>query len=400
MAIRRSRIFPFFPKALFQDMKVRKRTNGISKAYRNAKEDNSNLRLTDASEFIPSVGRLGLERTKMNIKVYSDNINEHQRRHLIDAIHTVNGARNRFFLSKDVREIDLPGGEEVDPENTEKFIIQKYQNDDFKICITARPLSDDRFSHEYRLISIISISDWERVYAPPSLRCYLVYELAQALLSFASDLSEEMALRLVHEPPRGCIMDFCDHKSDIKLGMVAGNLCLDCRGALLRYGTPEEALGAIERILKFVRAEAIGRPILTKPDYAFIVMRFTQNDENDNAYKYGIKPGLETAGIQVERSDTIVTSSQILDKIRKYIDRSRFIIAKVDENNLNVYFELGLAMGADKEVLLISERDLILDLPSDLKNWECLTYTKGDYEELKEKVPKFFEDNYGFEKVI
>ena len=195
-------------------------------------------------------------------------------------------------------------------------------------------------------------------------------------------------------------MDFCDHKPDIKLGMVAGNLCLDCRGALLRYGTPEEALSAIERILKFVRAETIGRPILTKPDYAFIVMRFTQNDENDNAYKYGIKPCLETAGIQVERSDTIVTSSQILDKIRKYIDRSRFIIAKVDENNLNVYFELGLAMGADKEVLLISERDLILDLPSDLKNWECLTYTKGDYEELKEKVSEFFEDNYGFGKVI
>lgn len=336
----------------------------------------------------------------MNIKVYSDNINEHQRRHLIDAIHTVNGAQNRFFLSKDVREINLPAGEEVDPENAGKFIIQKHQNDDFKICVTARPLSDDWFSHEYRMISIISISDWERVYAPPSLRCYLVYEFAQALLTFASDLSEEMTLRLVHEPPRGCIMDFCDHKPDIKLGMVAGNLCLDCRGALLRYGTPEEALGAIERILKFVRAEAIGRPILTKPDYAFIVMRFTQNDENDNAYKYGIKPGLETTGIQVERSDTIVTSSQILDKIRKYIDRSRFIIAKVDENNLNVYFELGLAMGADKEVLLISERDLILDLPSDLKNWECLIYTKGDYEELKEKVSKFFEDNYGFEKVI
>lgn len=195
-------------------------------------------------------------------------------------------------------------------------------------------------------------------------------------------------------------MDFCGHKPDIKLGMVAGNLCLDCRGILLRYGTLQEALDAIERILKFVRAEAIGRPILTEPNCAFIVMRFTQNDENDNAYRYGIKLGLGAVGIQVERADNVVTSSQILDKIRKYIDRSRFIIAKVDENNLNVYFELGLAMGADKEVLLISERDLILNLPSDLRNWECLTYTKGDYEELKKNVSKFFEDNYGFEKVV
>lgn len=336
----------------------------------------------------------------MNVNIYADNINESQRRHLINAIHAVNGAQNYFFLSKEVQEINLPGDEQVNPENAENFLIREHQNDDFKICITARPLSDDWFSHEYRLISIISISDWERIYAPPSLRCYLVYEFAQALLAFASDLSEEMALRLVHEPPRGCIMDFCGHKPDIKLGMVAGNLCLDCRGILLRYGTLQEALDAIERILKFVRAEAIGRPILTEPNCAFIVMRFTQNDENDNAYRYGIKLGLGAVGIQVERADNVVTSSQILDKIRKYIDRSRFIISKVDENNLNVYFELGLAMGADKEVLLISERDLILNLPSDLRNWECLTYTKGDYEELKEKVSKFFEDNYGFEKVV
>jgi hypothetical protein len=64
MAIRRSRIFPFFPKALFHDMKVRKRTNDISKAYRNAKEDNSNLRLTDAPEFIPGGGEVGADNTR------------------------------------------------------------------------------------------------------------------------------------------------------------------------------------------------------------------------------------------------------------------------------------------------------------------------------------------------
>jgi hypothetical protein len=164
-------------------------------------------------------------------------------------------------------------------------------------------------------------------------------------------------------------------------------------------GTSKDALNAICRILSHVRAEAIGRPILTDPSKAFVVMRFSHNDENDNSYKHGIKPGLEAAGIVVERADNIVSSSQILDKIRKYIDRCRFIVAKVDVNNLNVYFELGLAMGADKDVLLISERELSLNLPSDLRNWNCLTYTKGDYEELKEKVCKFYLDNYGLEKV-
>jgi hypothetical protein len=222
--------------------------------------------------------------------------------------------------------------------------------------------------------------------------------MAQALLTFGADISEEMQLRLVHEPPRGCIMDMCTHKPDIRLGMIAGTICADCRASLLRYGTPEDAIDSIDRILRVVRAEAVGRPILTEPDLAFVVMRFSGHDENDNAYRHGIKPGLELVGIRAERADNVVTSSQILSKIRRYIDRSRFIVAKVDVNNLNVYFELGLAMGSDKSVLLVSERSLVLDLPSDLRNWECLTYSKGNYEELKTGVSDFFVQNYHFSR--
>lgn len=74
--------------------------------------------------------------------------------------------------------------------------------------------------------------------------------------------------------------------------------------------------------------------------------------------------------------------------------KNRFIIVKVDSQNLNVYFELGLAMGLDKDVLLISEQDLVLQLPADLRNWECLTYPKGDYDKLKENIVKFYQDNF------
>lgn len=60
----------------------------------------------------------------------------------------------------------------------------------------------------------------------------------------------------------------------------------------------------------------------------------------------------------------------MLEKIVRNIDKSRFVITKVDSNNLNVYFELGLAMGKQKDVLLIAEKDLVLQLPSDLRNRE------------------------------
>lgn len=56
-------------------------------------------------------------------------------------------------------------------------------------------------------------------------------------------------------------------------------------------------------------------------------------------------------------------------------------------------------MGLNKDVLLISEKDLVLHLPSDLKNWECLTYSEGNYDELKDKVIKFFSDNYHYMNV-
>ncbi len=87
---------------------------------------------------------------------------------------------------------------------------------------------------------------------------------------------------------------------------------------------------------------------------------------------------------------------QLLEKIEKNIEKSRLVIIKVDSNNLNVYFELGLAMGLNKDVLLVSEKDLVLHLPSDLRNWECLTYSKGNYDELKNKVIKFYTDNYHY----
>ena len=244
-------------------------------------------------------------------------------------------------------------------------------------------------------ILFISINDWEQIYAPPSLKCYIIYEIAQALLAFEGPLSVELNHGLSHKSSVGCIMDFCINKSDIKLGMVSGNLCPKCRSSLRQLGTVSKALDAIDKVLVYVRDEAIGRPTILDPNSAFVIMRFTKNDENENAYKYGIKQGLESIGIKVERGDNVVSSGQILDKIKYHIDKARFIIAKVDEDNLNVYFELGLAMGYNKDVLLISERNVSLHLPTDLKNWECLTYEKGNYDQLKDKIFRYYKVHYG-----
>lgn len=276
--------------------------------------------------------------------------------------------------------------------------IYSVKGDEYTIFITEKSFDDNWFSHEECQFSVITMHDWEKLFAPPSLKAYLVYQIAQAVISFEGDLSEKMEMRMVHDCAEGCMFDFCVDKTDIYLGMIAGNICPKCRSDLLRYGISEKAIYSAERMLNYVRAEAIGKPMLFDEDAAFIVMRFSKNDENDHAYLYGISPALEKLEIKCIRADNQVSSGQLLEKIEKNIEKSRFVIIKVDSNNLNVYFELGLAMGLNKDVLLISQEDLVIHLPSDLKNWECLTYSEGNYDQLKNKLIKFFVDNYHYNR--
>ena len=311
-----------------------------------------------------------------------------------EAVNLVNGCQRFFFLKRCRDPIRLRGeGGTLGGDAAAELLATEYPNQKV-ICITDRRLDDNWFSHEYRHCAVISTADWEQHFAPPSLRSYLAYQIAQALVPIEGDLSEEMLLRLVHEPAIGCMHDLNVSKLDIKYGMRAGNMCPACEGSLREFGVDSSALDAIRRILGIVRDEAIGRTRGVDSFATFVVMRYSQNDENDNAYRYGVLPGLEDVGLTVRRADDSVQSTQILDKVFRYLERSRFIVAKVDVENLNVYFELGLAMGLNKDVLLVSESTMVVSLPSDLRNWECLTYQKGNYEQLRRRVADFFRANY------
>lgn len=326
------------------------------------------------------------------VRCLKNNIRKNQ---IVKAIKIANGVQNYFFFKlEDTLEIDIC----EEPIISWTSFCSSYSNcAEHVIYITDKPFDDNWFSHEETHVAIISTNNWEKYFAPPSLKAYLVYQIAQSVISFEGDLNENMEMRIVHDCAEGCMFDLCVDKKDIKLGMVAGNICPQCKSVLVRYGFNEKALNAVERMLSFVRAEAIGKPVIFDEDSAFIVMRFSTNDENDNAYKYGIKQALENLNIKCIRADNEISSGQLLEKIERNLEKSRFVIAKIDSDNLNVYFELGLAMGLDKDVLLVSEKDLVLQLPSDLRNWECLTYEKGNYNELRSKIEQYYASKYHYE---
>lgn len=330
----------------------------------------------------------------MDIRIVYHDSNS-RKNQIRQAIYILKGFQNYFnFILEESSDTDICTGNTV---NWEEFYT-KHQKDmeTHSVFITEKSFDDNWFSHESSFFAVISTYDWESSFSPPSLKAYIVYQIAQAALTFEADLEENVVLNIVHFQAQGCMFDFCQDKNEIKLGMVSGSICPTCRSTLRTYGVSEEALVAIERILNCVRLEAIGKPVLQESNKAFVVMRFTKHDENDNAYQYGIIPALEDIGIKHFRADSRVLSAQLLDQIKSEISKSRFVIAKVDEENLNVYFELGLSMGLGKDVLLVSCEDLIIKLPTDLRNWECLTYPKGDYETLRSNIRKFFQDNYHY----
>lgn len=327
----------------------------------------------------------------IRVKYWIDSARKSQ---ISKAVAIINGIQNYYYLVLEALDEDVVNDTKISWDSFRENYSK--ENDEYTIFITDKAFDDNWFSHEEPNFSIITTHDWEKHFAPPSLKAYLIYQIAQAVISFEGDLSEKMEMRMVHDYAEGCMFDLCIDKTDIHLGMIAGNICPKCRSILLQYGISEKAIYSAERMLSYVRSEAIGKPLLFDEDAAFVVMRFSNHDENDNAYLYGIKPALEDLKIKCIRADNQISSGQLLEKIEKSIQKSRFIIIKVDSDNLNVYFELGLAMGLNKDVLLISEEDSVLHLPSDLKNWECLTYSKGNYGELRSKMIKFFIDNYNY----
>jgi hypothetical protein len=329
----------------------------------------------------------------MRVTVYRSNTSGYAAR--VDAtISALHAVQSRFHFTISDADLLAPKRRNIDPLATLEEIEGANGPKPF-IAVVDDPFTDNWFSHETRSGSIITTSDWENHFAPPSLRSYLAYQIAQALAYYAAEISEESATRMfVHYPSAGCLFDLSIQKRDIKYGMLAGNLCASCRGSLRALGAAEEDLHAIEAILDWVRAEATARPSLIDPCAVFVIMRFSTNDENDNAWKYGIAPALESFGYQAERGDSSLRSGQLLDKVARHIKRARLVVAKIDEKNLNVYFELGLAMGMDKPVVLITEKEFVVDVPTDLRNWECLSYSRGNYDQLRERLVRFCLQNF------
>jgi hypothetical protein len=332
----------------------------------------------------------------MKVKVIATEPNRYYK-DIHDAVRLVNACQDCYRLSlaaeKPIADTTI---------DTRKYCadwMSRHPSTDYAILITDQPFDDNWFSHTYRNVGIITTVDWEINYRKVSIRSYIMYHIAQALIQMRAGITEELALKMVHQVPEGCLFDMAGDKLDVRYGMVAGNLCRDHVGQLQTLGVEDSAIKALRSILNIVRCEAQGTPLHINLNQVFVVMKFTTDDENDRAYQHGIVPGIEKLGLTVVRADLDRTPGLIIDKIRQHIESSFLVIAKIDmPKSENVYYELGYAHGLRKPVLLISEEKAVNQLPFDIHGFMCLLYKEGHYEKLAQEVSDWICEYFGTER--
>lgn len=100
------------------------------------------------------------------------------------------------------------------------------------------------------------------------------------------------------------------------------------------------------------------KSIIEKPqkisNSVFIIMSF--NDEHRDAYYVAIQPTLIKLGFKPIRVDEIQHNNTVTKEIIEAIENSAFVIADLTGERPNVYYEVGYAHKADKEVVLVAKK--------------------------------------------
>lgn len=124
----------------------------------------------------------------------------------------------------------------------------------------------------------------------------------------------------------------------------------------------------------FRTSEECNVKIEYNPKSVFVIMPFARKYQK--IYEQGIKKPLEELGYTVIRSDEIFHTRDILCVgICKPIQEAGYVLADLSGCNANVFFELGIAYGFEKDVILVVGSQS--DVPFDLRGMNLSVYNNN-----------------------
>lgn len=93
----------------------------------------------------------------------------------------------------------------------------------------------------------------------------------------------------------------------------------------------------------------------------------------DDVFERFIKLSLSEAGFDVFRAKDIMSQQSILRDIVESLRNSDIVVADLTSSNPNVYYELGIAHGCSRPVILLTQE--IDDIPFDLRPYRVVQYS-------------------------
>lgn len=120
----------------------------------------------------------------------------------------------------------------------------------------------------------------------------------------------------------------------------------------------------------------------------FVIQPFDKS-VHDKRFRDVLKPAAEAAGLYAYRVDEDPSVSIPIEKIEESIRASAAVLADITQNNPNVWFEVGYAIAAGKEVVFICSDERESPFPFDVQHRSIIKYETGsvsDFDALKSKL--------------
>jgi hypothetical protein len=114
-------------------------------------------------------------------------------------------------------------------------------------------------------------------------------------------------------------------------------------------------------------------------------------DVYDKRYETVFAPGIKDAGLEPYRVDQDPGVGVPIDSIESGIRGAQLCFAEITTDNPNVWFELGFAISASKDVVLVCSEDRKTHFPFDVQHRSIIKYKSDapqDFTELREAITK------------
>ena len=109
----------------------------------------------------------------------------------------------------------------------------------------------------------------------------------------------------------------------------------------------------------------------------FVAMPYTKDHSLQEVYQAAIRPAVEFAGFDCVRADEITSAGVVIEHILKETYEADVVIADMTGSNPNVMYELGLAHGLAKPVILLTQDE---KTPFDLQTYRIIYYNPSEFD--------------------